>query len=110
MALQFLPIIKAVTPYIAQVASAAIPAFTAKSEKVKSDEVLNKQIQELQEATIQNAQSIHLIAEKLQQGMQSIQQASQDAQKQIATYKLMIVCALAMSGLSLVAWAYVLFR
>jgi len=32
MAIQFLPIIKAVAPYVAQVAAYAIPAFTAKPE------------------------------------------------------------------------------
>lgn len=109
MAFQFLPIIKAVTPYIAQVATAAIPAFTSRSEKVKADDVMVKQIQELQAAAIQNAESIHLLAEKLQQGMQSIERASQDAQSQIATYKLIIACSFGCSGLSLAICIYLLW-
>ena len=45
MAAQFLPILKAIAPYIAQVAAAAIPAFTSKKEAanrevVKSDPVV----------------------------------------------------------------------
>ena len=43
MAIQFLPIIKAVAPYVAQVAAYAIPAFTAKPEAVKADPVVVKQ-------------------------------------------------------------------
>jgi len=44
MAIQFLRIIKAVAPYIAQVATAAIPAFTSKPEVAKTDQVVAEQI------------------------------------------------------------------
>jgi len=37
MAAQLLPIIKAIAPYIAQVASVAIPAFTSKKDTSKSE-------------------------------------------------------------------------
>ena len=69
MAAQILPIIKAIAPYIAQIAAAAIPAFTAKKEGPKpdasdEDSVISKQIEELQSAASQNSQSLHLLAEK----------------------------------------------
>ena len=108
MAVQFLPIIKAVAPYIAQVATAAIPAFTSKSEAAKSDQVVAKQIQELQEAATQNAQSIHMLAEKLQQAIQSIESAGQDAQRQISTYKIILACSLGLSAVSLAICIYIL--
>ena len=108
MAVQFLPIIKAVAPYIAQVATAAIPAFTSKPEVVKTDHVVAKQIQELQEAVTQNAQSIHMLAEKLQQAIQSIESAGQDAQRQISTYKAIIAGSLGLSAVSFALCIYIL--
>jgi methyl-accepting chemotaxis protein len=108
MAVQFLPIIKAVAPYIAQVATAAIPAFTSKSEIAKTDQVVAKQIQELQEAVTQNAESIHVLAEKLQQAIQSLESAGQEAQRQISTYKVIIVGSLGLSAVSLTICIYIL--
>jgi TolA-binding protein len=108
MAVQFLPIIKAVAPYIAQVATAAIPAFTSRPEAAKTDQVVARQIQELQEAATQNAQSIHVLAEKLQQAIQSIESAGQDAQRQISTYKLVIAGSLGLSAVSLAICIYIL--
>ena len=107
MAVQFLSIIKAVAPYIAQVATAAIPAFTSKSEAAKTEQVVAKQIQELQEAVTQNAQSIHVLAEKLQQAILSIEAAGKDAQKQISTYKAIIAGSLGLSAASLALCIYV---
>ena len=110
MAIQFLPIIKAVAPYLAQVATAAIPTFTAKSEGVKTDPVVAKQIQELQEAATQNAQSIHLLAEKLQLSIQSIESAGQDAKKQIAVYKVIIAFSFGLSFFSFAVCLYLLIK
>lgn len=102
MAVQILPIIKAVAPYVAQIATAAIPAFTSKpAETAKSDPVIARQIEELQAAATQNAQSIHLLAEKLKLAIEGIEAAAQDAQKQIATYKTLLFAALGLSGLSI---------
>jgi TolA-binding protein len=108
MAIQFLPILKAVAPYLAQVATAAIPAFTSKPEAAKSDQVVAEQIQELQEAATQNAESIHVLAEKLQQAIQSIEGAAQEAQRQISTYKRIIAGSLALSAVSLAICIYIL--
>ena len=110
MALQIFPIIKAVIPYIAQIATAAIPAFTAKPEAAKSDPVVAKQIEELQTAATQNAESIHLLAEKLKQTIQDLEEAAQNAQRQIATYKVMIFCAVGLSAISLLTSIYVISR
>ena len=110
MALQILPIIKAVVPYIAQIATAAIPAFTSKPEAAKSDPVVSKQIEELQTAATQNAQSIHVLAEKLKQTIQDLEGAAQDAQRQIATYKVLIFCSVGLSAISLLTTIYVISR
>jgi hypothetical protein len=107
MAVQVLPIIKALAPYITQIATAAIPAFTSKPEDAKTDPVLSRQIEELQAAATQNAESIHVLAENLKITIQELETAAQVAQKQIATYKILIFCSL---GLSVVALATSLFQ
>lgn len=111
MALPILTIIKAVAPYVTQIATAAIPAFTSKSaESVKADPVVAKQIEELQAAATQNAESIHVLAEKLQQTIQGIEATALDAKRQVGTYKLMLGGALGFSGLSMMLSIYLLVR
>ena len=110
MALQFLPIIKAVAPYLAQIATAAIPAFTSKPEAIKTDPVLAKQIEELQGAATQNAQSIHVLAEKMQQAIQGMEGIAQEARKQVAAYKTMLFVSLGLSAVSLATCIYLLAR
>lgn len=102
MAIELIPLIKAVGPYVAQIATAAIPAFTSKpAETVKADPVIARQIEELQAAATQNAQSIHVLAEKLQQTMQGVEAAARDAKRQVAAYKAMLFVALALAGASM---------
>ena len=110
MAVAILPIIKAVVPFIAQIATAAIPAFTSKPEAAKSDPVVAKQIEELQTAATQNAQSIHVLAEKLKQAIQDLEGTAQGARRQIATYKALIFCSLGLSVISLAISIYVITR
>lgn len=111
MAIQFLPIIKAVAPYVAQVAAAAIPAFTSRpAETAKNDPVIARQIQELQAAATANAQSIHVLADNLQQAIHGIETAATEAKKQIATYKTMLFLAFALSGASMLLSIVVIVR
>src|SRR5690606_25982761 len=98
MAIQFIPIIKAVAPYIAQVAAYAIPAFTAKPDTIKSDPVMTKQIKELQEAATQNAKAIHLLAENMQHAISGFETAAEEAKKRVATYRTILFISLGMSA------------
>ena len=110
MAIQFIPLIKALAPYLTAIATSAIPAFTSKSEVAKSDPVVAQQITELQDAVTKNAQSLHIIAEQLQKVIISAEEASVEAQRQVATYKTLVlgssiisVIAIAVAIYSLVA-------
>ena len=110
MAVQLGPIFKAFAPYIAEIARTAIPAFTSKPALAKVDPVLAKQIEELQAAATHNAESIHVLAEKLQVAIQNIEKAAQEAQKPIATYKLLLFCSLGFSLVSLAMCIYIIAR
>lgn len=98
MAVQFLPFIKAAAPYIAQIATVAIPAFTSKpAEETKADAIVVQQITELQTAVTQNAQSVHILAEKLQQVIEGLENAAEDAKAQAATYKTLLYVSFGLS-------------
>lgn len=111
MAVQVVSIIKMLAPYVTQVATAAIPAFTSKpAEVAKSDPVVSQQINELQVAATQNAESIHVLAEKLQHAIVSLEVAAQDGKKQIAAYKIMLFLALGLSIGSALMTIYLAIR
>ena len=110
MATQFLPIVKAIAPYLAQVATAAIPAFTSRKENSKLDPIIAKQIEELQVAASQNAQSVHVLAEKLQLAIQNIETTAQQADRQIAIYKVVVFSAVSLSIVSLLLSIYAIMQ
>ena len=115
MAAQFLPIIKVVAPYIAQIATAAIPAFTSKkeaprSDEIKTDPIVTKQIEELQDAASKNANSVRVLAENLQKAIENIEIVAQKAHKKIAAYRIVIFLSLGLSIISLSTCLYLLLQ
>ncbi|THF66979.1 hypothetical protein E6C76_00875 [Pseudothauera nasutitermitis] len=111
MAIELIPIIKAVLPYVAQVATAAIPVFSSKSDKTaKADPVVARQIEELQSAVTQNAESIHVLADNLRRAIQGIEGAAQEARRQAAAYRTMLFVALGLSVASLLIALFLLVR
>ncbi len=110
MAAGYLEIIRAVGPYIAEIAGHAIPAFTSKSEAGKVDPAVAKQIDELQTAVTQNAQAVHLLAEKMQETIEGLQMAAEQAKSQISKYRTLLFVSLGVSGMSLLACITLLFR
>lgn len=102
----WLPLIKASLPYVTQIVATAIPAFTAKPV---ADDATGQQIAELQSAVTQNAESIHVLAEKLQQTIQAMELAGVTLQKEIKLYRRLAYSSMAVSGVAiLVALAAVL--
>jgi len=109
MAAHILPFIQLVAPYIAQVAAAAIPAFTSKpTEENRSDPVVIKQIEELQTAVTQNAQSVHILAEKLQQVIEGLENTAENAKQQASAYKTALYLSLGLSVTSVGISIYLL--
>lgn len=97
----WVPILKASLPYITQIITTAIPAFTTRPEANKADPVTMlpegkkvdpvtvKQIEELQVAATNNAESIRLLAEKLKQTIEGIDAAALDLRRVILVIKLL---------------------
>ncbi|MCJ7766590.1 MAG: hypothetical protein MUP09_11690, partial [Thiovulaceae bacterium] len=69
-----------------------------------------KQIEELQAAVTQNAQSIHVLAEKITQTILGIENTAQQAKKEIAAYKMILFASLGLSAVSLAICVYLLVR
>jgi sensor c-di-GMP phosphodiesterase-like protein len=72
----WLPLVKAALPYVAEIARAAIPAFTSRSAGDKPEELMQKQIAELQAAVTQNAESVRVLGKQLQDTIQAIDTAA----------------------------------
>ncbi len=106
----WLPVLKASLPYITQVVSVAIPAFTSKPESSKADPVVAKQIEELQLAATNNAESIRGLAEKLQETIEGLETAAADAQKQVSRFKILLagLSVVSIVALGCAVWALVL--
>jgi hypothetical protein len=97
----WVPILKTSLPFITQIVTAAIPAFTQRPEanKVDSatarpeahtvDPVTARQIEELQAAATNNAESIRLLAEKLKQTIEGIDAAALNLRRVILVIKLL---------------------
>ncbi len=105
--LGWIALLKTTLPYVTQIVTSAIPAFTSKPEVSKVDPVVSKQIEELQAAVTKNAESINVIAEKLQQTILGIESAANSFQKQASMFKTMLFVSLAISiiALAVAAWA-----
>ncbi len=98
----WLPLLKASLPYVTQIVATALPAFTAKPAEEKTDDLTAQQIAELQSAATNNAESIHVLAEKLQQTIEGIQLAGNDLQKKLIFFQRLSYGALAVAAVSLV--------
>ena len=67
----WVPLIKTALPYVVQVLSIAIPAFTAKKED-NNAEIIHEQITELQSAATQNAESVKILAAQLKETIEGV--------------------------------------
>ena len=108
MALAYIPIIKALGPYLLPIINSAIPAFTSKAGLAKTDPVVAQQVQELQDAVIKNAESLQTLAEQLQKLVQSAEVAAVAAKREMTIYKLVALgsALLSLGAVALAAYGF----
>ena len=104
----WLPLIKAALPYVTQIVTAAIPSFTSKSAANKSDDVIPKQISELQNAVTHNAESIQGLAGQLKQTIEGIDAAGENLERELATLRRLTMIAAVMAVLAVCISVWVL--
>jgi len=101
------PILKAALPYITQVVSIAIPAFTSKSAREKAEDVAPKQIEELQAAVIRNTESVKTLASQLKETIEGIDAGALALQQEIKMLRRLATAAvtIALFSASVALWA-----
>src|SRR5690606_41550406 len=68
----WLPVLKASLPYVSQIVTAAIPAFTSKPQGAATEDVVARQIAELQSAVTDNAERVKELAVQLKEVLESM--------------------------------------
>lgn len=104
------PFLKASLPIVTHIVSAAVPAFTSKPQEVKVDPVVVKQIEELQTAVTNNAESIHVLAEKFRETIEGLDNASILLQQEMARLKVMLYASTATAAAALLLCAILFLR
>ena len=92
----WLPALKVALPYVASIVSSAIPVFTARKDQVKANDLISRQIGELQDAVTANAAAVKVLAEQLantlaaaEQGAETLEQSLEESRRLLARYERM---------------------
>lgn len=96
----WLPVLKASLPYITQIVTSALPAFTSKSSPAKSVEVIPTQIAELQSAVTHNAESVKALALQLQGTIEGIDAGAARLEREIKKLRRLVWIAILLSLLA----------
>lgn len=95
----WLPIVKTAIPVIAQIVNIATPMLTKKSGSADREALLAKQIEELQNAATQNAESVKALAAQVQTTFEGLESAALDLQQKLDRQQKLCTIAV-ISGLS----------
>lgn len=90
----WIPVLRTVLPYLTSVLTAAVPAFQARKDEEK--------IAELQAATLQNAQSVKILAEQFQRTIDAIEAGARANERMIRQVRLLSTLALVAALASLI--------
>jgi len=89
----WLPIVKTALPIIAEVVAVARPMFTSKSKNSERDELTTRQIEELQSAATQNADSVKSLAGQVQTTFEGLESAATDLQRNLERQQKLTILA-----------------
>ena len=106
----WIPLLKASLPYLTQVVATAIPAFTAKTANARAEEVIPRQIAELQGAATHSAEAVKALAEQLAKTIEGIDAGSANLQKELRFLRRLALGSLAIGVLGLAVAAVALLR
>jgi ABC-type transporter Mla subunit MlaD len=85
----WLALVKTALPYVANVVTTALPAFTARraqeqASREEAAELTAQQISELQAAVTRNTESIRTLAEQVQKTMEAVEQGATSLEARMA--------------------------
>ncbi|RDH85942.1 MAG: hypothetical protein DIZ80_00250 [endosymbiont of Galathealinum brachiosum] len=96
----WIPLIKSAMPYVVQVLSIAVPAFTSRSTQKDTDDIIPEQIAELQSAATQNAESVKILAVQLKGSMEGVDAAAIKLQQELVFLRRLSFIAIVISVVS----------
>jgi peptidoglycan hydrolase CwlO-like protein len=102
--MNWLPAVKALLPYVGQIVTAAMPVFSKKSATFNTIEDAEKQIAELQDAVIKNAESIKLLANQVQELIHVIDSSSLKIKQEMLIIKWLSIAAIGISLATIIFW------
>ncbi|HSI21979.1 MAG TPA: hypothetical protein VK959_03045 [Methylophilaceae bacterium] len=97
----WLPAFKTILPYVTQIVTLAVPAFTTKNDAGASQEVVSKQIAELQDAATRNAEAVKVLASQLQKAITDIETGAARLEKELHKTRQLCVVAITVSGVAI---------
>jgi hypothetical protein len=97
----WLPAFKTILPYVTQIVTLAVPAFTTKNDAGASQEVVSKQIAELQDAATRNAEAVKVLASQLQKAITDIETGAARLEKELHKTRQLCVVAITVSGIAI---------
>jgi len=98
----WIPLIKTAIPYVVQVLSIAIPAFTSRSSQKEAADIVPEQIAELQNAVIQNSESVKVLAEQLKGTLEGMDAAAVKLQQELLYTRRLSIFAVIVSVITAV--------
>lgn len=87
-------------PYLPDIIKLALPLFTRGKAPEKSPEIVAQQIAELQNAALQNADSIKLIATEMQQTIDALQVGAAQLERRLQRAQLVATVAATTAALA----------
>lgn len=97
----WLPAFKTILPYVTQIVTLAVPAFTTRSDAGASQEVVSKQIAELQDAATRNTEAVKVLAAQLQKAIADIETGAARIEKELQKTRQLCVVAITVSGIAI---------
>lgn len=79
----WLPVLKIALPYVSNIVAAAIPAFTRRKTGEASDELVTRQIAELQEAVTGNAETVRMLAAQVEKTLKALETGEAEAAQRL---------------------------
>lgn len=80
----WLPVLKAALPYVSSIVAAALPVFTARRGTDAPAELLSRQIAELQEAGIHNAEAVKGLAAQVEKTITALDGGEAELARRLA--------------------------
>jgi uncharacterized coiled-coil protein SlyX len=97
-------------PYIPEIIKIARPLFTRSSPQGKTIEVVAQQIAELQTATIQNSESIKLLATEMQRTIEALQNGATKLENKLDQARILLIISTTVAVLAICIAVYALAR